>query len=81
MHDIAELEGRGLVGVFVASTEFVEAAAAQSKALGYAPAAVFVPHPIQDRTDEEMRALADETVDQVLAALLRADGSSSALTG
>ena len=55
--------------MFVASTEFVEAAAAQSRALGFEPAAVFVPHPIQDRTDEEMRALADMSVDEIVAAV------------
>ncbi len=71
MHDITDFEGRGLVGVFVASAEFVDAAAAQSTALGYEPAAVFLPHPIQDRTDEEMRALADVAVEQVVAALVR----------
>lgn len=69
MHDIADLEARGVVGVFVASTEFVDAAAAQSRALGFDAASVFVPHPIQDRTDDEMRALADAAVDQILAAL------------
>jgi hypothetical protein len=30
---------------------------------------VFVPHPIQDRTDDEMRALADAAVDDIVAAL------------
>ena len=69
MHDIVDLEGRGVPGVFVASTEFVEAAAAQSKALGFAPAAVFVPHPIQDRTDDEMRALADDAIEEILGHL------------
>ena len=69
MHDIADLEGRGLPGVFVASSEFVAAADAQEKALGLATARVFVPHPIQDRTDDEMRALADAAVDEVLKAL------------
>ena len=70
MHDITDLEGAGLPGVFVASTEFVAAAAAQSRALGFAPAHVFVAHPIQDRTDDEMRALADAAVDEVLAQLV-----------
>ncbi|MDQ1402476.1 MAG: hypothetical protein QOG03_792 [Actinomycetota bacterium] len=69
MHDIADLEGRGLPGVFVASTEFVDAAAAQAAALGFDPARVFVPHPIQDRTDDEMRALAEAAVDEILAAI------------
>ncbi len=76
MHDIADLERRGVPGVFVASAEFVEAAEAQSGALGYAQdatglARVFVGHPIQDRTDDEMRAMADGAVAEILAALTR----------
>ena len=60
MHDIVDIEGRGLPGVFVASTEFIDAAASQAGALGFPDVArVFVAHPIQDRTDDEMRALAD----------------------
>ena len=70
MHDIADLEGRGLPGVFVASTEFVDAADAQAAALGFDPARVFVPHPIQDRTDPEMAALADAAVDEILSCIL-----------
>ena len=47
-------------GVFVASDQFVTAAESQSKSLGYsAMARVFTPHPIQDRTDDEMLAYAD----------------------
>ena len=69
MHDITDLEGRGVVGVFVASTEFIEAAQAQSRSLGFEPAAVFVPHPIQDRTDEEMVALADAAFEEIVASV------------
>jgi len=69
VHDIADLEGRGLPGVFVASTEFVDAARSQAEALGFDPARVFVAHPIQDRTDKEMAALADTAVDEILNAL------------
>ena len=69
MHDIADLESRGLVGVFLASTEFAAAADVQSRALGFPAPYVLVPHPIQDRTDEELRALADEAYDAVLAAI------------
>ena len=71
MHDISDLESRGVVGMFIASTEFVQAAEAQSAALGFAPARVFVPHPIQDRTDDEMRAKADEAFDEILRAVTR----------
>ena len=69
MHDIADLEARGIPGVGVASTEFVQAAAAQSKALGIDPAMVFVAHPIQDRSDDELRGLADAALPEILERL------------
>jgi|GEM_PF-29847 len=75
MHDIADLESRQIPGVGVASSEFVDAAAAQSRALGFDPAMVFVPHPIQNRTDAEMRILADEALGAILR-LLRAEGDA-----
>ena len=70
MHDIADLESRGLPGVGIASTEFVQAAAMQARSLGIDPAMVFVAHPIQDRTDDEMRALADAALPAILARLV-----------
>ena len=69
MHDIADLEGRGIPGVGVASSAFVEAAAVQSKSLGFDPALVFVAHPIQDRSDAELRELADQALQQILGAI------------
>ena len=69
MHDIVNLETAGVVGVFVASDEFVDAAVAQARALGADPAAVFVPHPIQDRTDTELQALADDAINAILGAI------------
>jgi len=69
VHDIVDLETRGVPGVVVASSEFVEASESQARALGLAARRVFVPHPIQDRTDDEMRALADAALEEVLAAL------------
>jgi hypothetical protein len=69
VHDIVDLETRGTPGVMLASSEFVEAAESQARGLGLAPARVFVAHPIQDRTDDEMRALADAALPEVLAAL------------
>jgi len=70
VHDIVNLEGLGVPGVFVASSEFVDGADAQASSLGADPARVFVQHPIQDRTDEEMRALADAAVDELLGHLV-----------
>jgi len=66
MHDIRDLEDRGVIGVGIVSSEFTSAAVAQNAALGYDPAVVFVPHPIQDRTDAEMRALADQAFESML---------------
>jgi alkanesulfonate monooxygenase SsuD/methylene tetrahydromethanopterin reductase-like flavin-dependent oxidoreductase (luciferase family) len=70
VHDTTALEERGIPAVFVASEEFRQAAAAQARSLGSPDRAVFVAHPIQDRTDEEMRELAERAVDQILAGLL-----------
>jgi hypothetical protein len=70
VHDISDLELRGVPGVFVASQEFVTAANSQSASLGFsAMARVFTPHPIQDRTDDEMRAYADEAFEAIVAAV------------
>ena len=70
MHDIVNLESGGVPGVMIASNEFVDAATAQAGALGADPARVFVAHPIQDRTDDELRALADSALDEILRRLL-----------
>jgi hypothetical protein len=70
MHDIADLESRGLPGVGVASSEFVQAAAAQAQSLGFDPAMVFVAHPIQDRSDDELRALADAALPGIVQRLV-----------
>jgi hypothetical protein len=69
VHDTTNFEAEGRPAVFVASTEFTEAAHAQAAALGFDPAAVFVPHPIQDRSDEELHALADAAVDEIISRL------------
>jgi len=70
LHDTADLEARGIPSVYVATTEFVTAAKAQAESLGAEPAGVFVAHPIQDRTDEELEALADEAIEALVAALV-----------
>ena len=70
MHDITDLERRGIPGVFVASAEFDLAAKAQSSALGFAAPYVLVEHPIQDRTDEEMKIIAEKAVSQLLEKLI-----------
>lgn len=77
MHDIADLESRGVASMFVASREFMQAATVQSTSLGIPDLKrVFVPHPIQDRTDDEMRTCADAAFDEIIRAVTAAGTSS-----
>jgi hypothetical protein len=70
LHDTVHFEIHGIPSVAIVSSEFEDAAVAQAKALGLdAARCCFVRHPIQDRTDAEMRELADEILDRVIAAL------------
>jgi hypothetical protein len=70
LHDTVWFEIQGIPSVSVASEEFTDAADIQAKALGMDNAkAVFVRHPIQDATDDEMRGKADDTVKAVIEAL------------
>lgn len=66
---MADLESRGIPVVGVATTEFIDAAAVQAKSLGIDPAYVFIPHPVQDRTDAELGALAETHAREILAML------------
>ena len=59
----------GLPGVSVVTQAFNDAVEKQSKALGFEPAVVFVPHPIQNRTAAELSKIADDVVEPVLALL------------
>ena len=71
MHDSVWFEINSRPTVFVASSEFVDAAQAQADALGLPDVRrIFVPHPIQDATDDEMRAKADAIVEQIIEALV-----------
>lgn len=71
MHDIADLDARGVPGGFVASSEFVQATEIQSKSLGFGPGVVFIQHPIQDRTDDEMVELAERAFPEILRLVVR----------
>jgi hypothetical protein len=63
------LDGRGIPGVSIVTTEFRDAVDVQSKALGFEPAVVYVPHPIQNRTPDELARIADEALAPVLKLL------------
>ena len=54
----------------IASTEFSDAAKTQAEALGMSDAkCIFVNHPIQDATNEQIQEKADAAVAEVIAAL------------
>ena len=52
------------------TTGFTDAVAAQSQALGFEPAIVWTPHPIQNRTPAELDAIADAAVESAIALLV-----------
>ncbi len=55
----------------IASDAFIDAAQTQADALGLPELRrVFVPHPIQDATDAEMRAKADAIIDKLIDLLV-----------
>ena len=56
--------------LFVATVEFEDGARAQARALGADPAAVYVPHPIQDRTDAELVAIAEAAIERIVTQLV-----------
>ena len=72
MHDTVDLEDRGVPSVFISTVEFIDAADVQAKALGTVANAVYVEHPIQDRTDEEMAMIADKAVEEIVSKLVAA---------
>jgi len=62
-------DARGRPGVSVVTQAFTDAVEKQSGALGFDPGVVYVPHPIQNRTREELTKIADDVVEPVLAML------------
>jgi len=62
-------DSRGIPGISVVTTGFTDAVEAQSKALGFEPAVVYVPHPIQNRTADELKKIADDAVEPALRLL------------
>jgi len=71
---MANLEAQGVPGVFVATAEFVDGAQRQAAQIGVDPAGVFVEHPIQDRSDEEMLSIADRALSEILEKLVESAG-------
>ena len=70
LRDVLSFETEDTPAVLVASSAFEGAAVHQATALGQPEIRrVLVPHPIQDRTDEELQALARAAVDEILREL------------
>jgi hypothetical protein len=70
LHDTVRLENMGIPAVAVATDEFVTPARAQASALGRPDFdAVYVPHPIQDQTAEQIAARADAVAAEVVRRL------------
>ena len=53
----------------VVTAGFTDAVEVQSKAIGFEPAVIFTPHPIQNRTADELKKIADDVVEPVLKLL------------
>jgi hypothetical protein len=68
-HDLNDLDKKGLPGVSVLTEEFRQAFEAQKAAIGLDAAAVYVPHPMQNRTAAELHAFAERSIDAILAAI------------
>ncbi len=71
MHDLRELDSRGIPGVDVVTAEFKEGFEAQCRSLGFAGGVVYVAHPVQNRTTAELQRLADESFNQILGMISR----------
>jgi hypothetical protein len=68
-HDLNDLDKKGLPGVGVLTEEFRQAFESQKSAIGLDAAAVYVPHPMQNRTTAELHAFAEQSIDAILAAI------------
>jgi len=70
LHDTIRLENLGIPAIAVATTEFITPARAQASALGRPGFdAVYVPHPIQDQTPEQIAARADAVAEEIVKRL------------
>ena len=49
--------------MFLVTEEFQDAASIQCKALEFEPAIYWMPHPVQNRSPEELRQMAKETAE------------------
>jgi hypothetical protein len=70
LHDTIRLENLGIPAVPIATTEFKAPARIQAGALGRPGFdAVYVPHPIQDQTPQQISARADAVAGDIVRRL------------
>jgi hypothetical protein len=70
LHDAIGLENLGIPAVPVATTEFIAPARVQASALGRAGFdAVYVEHPIQDQTPQQIAERADAVAEEIVRRL------------
>jgi hypothetical protein len=70
-HDLNDLDKQGLAGVSVLTAEFRQAFDSQKGSIGLDAAAVYVPHPLQNRTTAELYQWAEAAIEEVLQAIAR----------
>jgi alkanesulfonate monooxygenase SsuD/methylene tetrahydromethanopterin reductase-like flavin-dependent oxidoreductase (luciferase family) len=70
LHDSTKLESFGIPAIPVATTEFMTAARAQASALGRSDLdAVYVAHPIQDQTQQQIETKAESVIEELVRRL------------
>jgi len=70
-----EVDKQGVPGVFLVTTEFKDAAEVQAKALGFDPGILWMPHPVQNRTADELKKMAEDSLDGILE-MIRSSGEA-----
>jgi hypothetical protein len=74
--DLVHLERRGIPAVGIATAPFADEAVAQARLLGMPGArVVYIPHPVQLLSGEELDGRADAAFGDVLAALTSGPGA------
>ncbi len=70
-HDLNDLDRNGLAGVSVLTEEFRNAFESQKSAIGLEAASIYVPHPMQNRTTEELHTFAEQHFETIMREICR----------
>ncbi len=69
-HDLNDLDNLGIPGVNVLTTEFKQAFEQQCTKIGFDGASVYTPHPVLNRTTEQIHEFADSVFEEIRAAIV-----------